>query len=167
MIREDRTVLELEHRVGGPPDLVFEYFTHSELHSRWHGAQAELDARPGGIYRVDFGPDICVVGTYVIVEPPRRLRITWGFEKSKLDLPKGLTQVPPGSTEVEFTFIPDGDATIIHVRHSGLPTDEARACHAIGWNGYLARLVAIFEQGDPGEYPMFELAAAMYATNPQ
>ena len=44
--------IELETRVAAPPEIVFAYFVQPELYRRWKGSTAELDARPGGLYRV-------------------------------------------------------------------------------------------------------------------
>jgi hypothetical protein len=32
--------------------------------------------------------------------------------------------VPPGSTTVEITLTPDGDGTILRLRHLGLPNEK-------------------------------------------
>lgn len=154
--------VEVERRVTGSPETVFAYFTDPDKHRRWMGAEVELDPRPGGTYRVGMAPEVWVSGEYLAVEPPHRLLITWGWE-SGIDLPRGLKQVPPGSSAVEFRFIEDGDGTIIRVRHLGLPTDEARWTHGRGWNGYLSRLVAVLQGHDPGEDPLLTLAATFYA----
>ena len=153
--------VELQHRVGGTPEAVFEYFTDQEKYRRWKGVDAELDARPGGVYRVTMAPEVWVRGKYVVVEPPHRLVMTWGFE-STLNLPRGLAQVPPGSSTVEFRFVPDGDGTIIRVRHRGLPSEEAHFAHELGWNSYLPRLAALWEGSDPGEQPVSAMAETLY-----
>jgi len=154
--------VELEHRVAGSPETVFAYFTDPEKHRRWMGAEVEVDARPGGIYRVAMAPKVWVRGEYLAVEPPHRLLLTWGWESS-LELPTGLTQVRPGQSAVEFRFVEDGDGTIIRVRHLGLPTEEARWTHDRGWNGYLPRLGAVLQGRDPGEDPVLTMAADFYA----
>jgi uncharacterized protein YndB with AHSA1/START domain len=153
--------VELEHRVAAPPETVFEYFTDPEKYRRWKGVDAELDARPGGVYNVTMGPRVRVRGTYLAVEPPRRLLLSWGWESS-VALPRGMDQVPPGSSTVEFTFVEDGDGTLIRVRHTGLPTEEARWAHELGWNGYLPRLGAVVEGEDPGEDPFWTLTPVLY-----
>ena len=163
MIRDEGLTVELEYRVdSAPPATVFEYFTDPGKYRRWKGVDAELDPRPGGLYRVTMGPEVWVRGRYVAVEPPRRLVMTWGFE-STLDLPRGLAQVPPGSSTVEFTFVEDGEGTIIRVIHSGLPTEDARGAHGAGWDGYRPRLVALRAGEDAGDDPMMALAPILYA----
>jgi uncharacterized protein YndB with AHSA1/START domain len=161
VIREHGFAVELEHRVMGSPESVFAYFTDPEKHRRWMGAECDLDPRPGGVYRVTMAPDVSVSGEYLTVEPPHRIVLTWGWE-SAVELPSGMQQVPPGSSAVEFRFVADGDGTIIRVRHLGLPTEEARWMHGLGWNSYLPRLVAIAAGGDAGEDPVLTLATAFY-----
>jgi uncharacterized protein YndB with AHSA1/START domain len=151
--------VELEHRVMGPPETVFTYFTDPSKHRRWMGAEVELDPRPGGLYRVTTAPGIAACGEYVVVEPPHRLVMTWGWE-AVVQLPTGIGEVAPGASAVEFRFVPDGDGTIIRVRHLALPSEEACWAHELGWNSYLPRLIAAVEGRDPGEDPIAAIAAA-------
>lgn len=160
-MRAGTWMIEAEHRINAPPDVVFEYFTDPEKYRRWKGANAELDPRRGGIYRVTMAPDVWVRGEYVEVDPPNRLVLTWGFEGS-IELPRGLAHVPPGSSTVEFRFVADGDGTIIHLRHMGLPTPEADWAHRQGWEAYLSRLVGLFDGTEPGRDPIVKLAAKLY-----
>jgi uncharacterized protein YndB with AHSA1/START domain len=157
--------VELEHRVGASPEKVFPYFTDPDKYRKWKGVDAELDARPGGVYRVTMGPDVWVRGEYLAVEPPHRLLLSWGFESART-LPRGLAQVPAGSSTVEFTFVPDGDGTIIRVRHTGLPSEEAHWAHGTGWNTYLPRLAAVVTGEDPGDDPGAELTATLFRGMP-
>jgi hypothetical protein len=48
------------------------------------------------------------------------------------------------------------------VRHTGLPSEEAKWAHEAGWKGYLPRLVAILRGDDPGDDPVLALADALY-----
>lgn len=157
--------VELEQRVGAPPEKVFPYFTDPDKYRRWKGVDAELDARPGGIYRVTFSPEVWVSGCYLEVEPPHRLVMSWGFEGTR-ELPPGLAQVPPGSSTVEFRFVADGDDTIIRVRHAGMPSEEAHWAHGKGWDTYLPRLAAVIEGEDPGDDPGPELTITLFQGPP-
>jgi uncharacterized protein YndB with AHSA1/START domain len=134
--------IEIESRIGAPPDVVFAYFVDPHLYRRWKGSAAELDARPGGLYRVLMPSGDRVRGVYVVVEPPHRVVFTWGFE--------GSADLPPGSSTVEITLVEDGDGTIVRLRHDRLPTDLARQQHAVGWRHYLERLATVVLGGDPG-----------------
>ncbi len=135
--------LELEIRVAATPETVWGFFTDPEKMVRWKGRKAELDPRPGGVYRVEISDQAIARGEYVEIEPHRRLVITWGWEGEG-------SAVPPGSSTVEITLTEEGDGTLVRLRHSGLPTAEERASHTQGWQRYLARLSVAGAGGDPG-----------------
>ena len=40
--------------IAAEPATVFEFFTDADLYSRWMGARAQLEPRPGGTYAVDI-----------------------------------------------------------------------------------------------------------------
>jgi uncharacterized protein YndB with AHSA1/START domain len=145
MTGEERA-LQMEMRIDAPPELVFAYFTDPELYRQWKGVRAELDARPGGTYRVDMGLNGWIAGEYVVVEPPNRVVFTWGWEDDP--------HVPPGTTHVEVTFVRDGEATVVRLRHSGFATDAARDQHVAGWQHLLSRLAVVGAGGDPGPDPL-------------
>jgi uncharacterized protein YndB with AHSA1/START domain len=141
-VRAETGVLEVEARIEAPPETVFAYFTDAERYRRWMGQDAELDPRPGGLYRVRVNDRQVVRGVYVELDPPQRLVFTWGWE--------GDADLPPGSTAVEVTLVPDGDHTIVRVRHSGFPSDAVAQVHEQGWRHYLQRLSVAGPGGDPG-----------------
>lgn len=143
---DEGPALEVETRVRARPETVFAFFTDPDKYRHWMGIDAELDPRPGGVYRVNVTGQNVVRGEYLEIDPPRRIVFTWGFEHD--------THLPPGSTTVEVTLHEDGDATIVRVRHSGLPTDQSRAEHEQGWQHYLQRLSVAGSGGDPGPDPL-------------
>jgi uncharacterized protein YndB with AHSA1/START domain len=100
-----------------------------------------VEASPGGVYRVNVTGTNHAVGEYVEVDPPRRVVFTWGWE--------GDEQVPPGSSTVTIDLIPEGDATIVRLTHSGLP-EGAGAAQLAGWEHFLPRLATVAAGGDPG-----------------
>ena len=134
--------IEIETRIGAPLDVVFAYFVDPDLYRRWKGSTAELDARPGGLYRVLMPSGDRARGEYIAVEPPHRAVFTWGFE--------GNADLPPGSSTVEITLHADGDGTIVRLRHERLRTDLSREQHAVGWRHYVERLAIVAVGGDPG-----------------
>ncbi|MGH2530076.1 MAG: SRPBCC family protein, partial [Actinomycetota bacterium] len=103
MVAEGTDVLAHELRIEARPDTVFAFLTDPDKMTRWKGDSAQLDARPGGVYRLQIGQAV-VVGEFVELDPPRRVVFTWGWE--------GNDDVPPGSSTVEVTLMPDGEATI-------------------------------------------------------
>jgi len=135
--------IDVEKRIRARPEIVFAFLTDPVLYRRWKGREADLDPRPGGIYRVVM-PGGIAVGEYHVVEPPRRVVFSWGWE--------GNPDVPPGSSLVEISLQPDGAETVLHLRHSGLPA-PAMAQHDQGWWHYLARLDVAAAGEDPGRDP--------------
>jgi len=137
---EDRTgAIEITQRIEAPPEIVFAYLTDSQRFLRWMGVGAVLDPRPGGRYRIDVDGVHIVSGEYQELDPPRRLVMTWGWE--------GHPTVPPGSTTVEITLTPERGATVLRLRHVGLPDEGERQNHNDGWNLYTAQLVRVVAAG--------------------
>ena len=103
---------------------------------RWLGTQCWLDPRPGGLYRVELNPNHIQRGQYVEVTPYTRIVFTWGWEGEN-------TLVPPGSSTVKITLVPDGSDTILYLEHSGLPLSGHST--AEGWDRNLEKLVRVAE----------------------
>jgi len=137
---EGTDVITHELRIEARPETVFAFLTDPDKMTRWKGDSAQLDARPGGVYRVQIGQAI-VVGEFVELDSPRRVVFTWGWE--------GSDTVPPGSSIVEVTLTPDGEGTILRLVHRDLPAEE-RAEHEGGWNHFLPRLATVAAGVDPG-----------------
>jgi uncharacterized protein YndB with AHSA1/START domain len=136
---------EHEIRIDAPPEAVFGYFTDPMKMVRWMGNEATLDPRPGGICRVNMIREIgeaAAIGEFVEVVPYSRVVFTWGWEQ-------GLFGVPPASTRVEVSLVPDGSGTLVRLVHSELP-EEAVEAHEAGWSHYLKRLSVAAAGGDPG-----------------
>jgi uncharacterized protein YndB with AHSA1/START domain len=139
-------VIEREVRIDASPETVFEFFTDPALMVRWKGAQATLDPRPGGIYRVEMNEQAIAVGEYVEIDPPHRLVFTWGWEGD-------YVSTPPGSSTVEVTLTREGDGTLMRLVHRDLPTPESAEAHGIGWDEYMPRLAIAATGGEPGVDP--------------
>jgi uncharacterized protein YndB with AHSA1/START domain len=134
---------------------VVSFFTDPERYRLWQGVEAELDPRPGGIFRVTMtGRSRTVArGVYVEVKPPTRLVFTWGWEQGG-DLPEGMHGLHPGTSTVEVVLVAHGDGPMVRVRHSGLPGDAACRFHTSGWDLTVDRLVIVAAGGDPGPSPL-------------
>ena len=146
---EVATVVEREVRIAARPETVFEFFTDPEKMVLWKGREADLDPQPGGIYRVEMGDQIVARGQYVEIDAPSRVVFTWGWEGQESPGPQG---VPPRSSRVEVTLEPDGEGTLVRLRHFDLP-EETRQLHGEGWDLYLGRLAIAAAGGDPGADP--------------
>ncbi|HEY7133648.1 MAG TPA: SRPBCC family protein [Acidimicrobiia bacterium] len=137
--------LDVSVRIDASASTVFRFFTDPVRMCEWMGVAADADPRPGGTYRVDVTGRDVASGSYVEIVPHERVVWTWGWE--------GNPDFPPGSSTVEVTLEADGDATVVRLRHTGLPDGPSAARHREGWEHYLARLVAAGTGSDAGRDP--------------
>lgn len=140
MAADDGIVKEIW--IDAPQEAVFAYFTDADKYVRWLGLQAELDARPGGLFRVDPNGREWIRGRYVEVVPHSRIVFTWGYETPG-------HAVPPGSSTVEVTLTPRDGGTLVRLVHRDLPGDE-RGGHTRGWDYHLGRLTRVAAGLEPG-----------------
>jgi uncharacterized protein YndB with AHSA1/START domain len=147
---EVATVVEREIRIAARPEIVFEFFVDPEKMKQWKGRQAELDPRPGGIYRVEINEQAIARGEYVEIDAPSRVVFTWGWEGQEAG--DGEHAVPPGSSRIEVDLTPDGDGTLVRLRHFDLP-EQSREIHGEGWDLYLGRLAKAAAGEHPGAEP--------------
>ena len=137
--------VEKQVRIAASPETVYGFFTDPEKMARWMGVEITLDPVPGGVFRVDVTGTNKTSGHYLELTPYSRVVFTWGWE--------GDDSVPPGSTTVEVSLIPDGDGTVLRLVHKDLPTQESRDRHSEGWDHYVTRLETAASGGDPGPDP--------------
>lgn len=128
--------------IAASPETIFPFLTEAERHVEWDGTEAELDPRPGGIYRVLVAGTYQAAGEFVEVIPNEKVVYTFGW-----DAPEN--PIKPGTTRVEITLHPEGDKTLVRLVHSGLP-DDAIDDHTGGWDYYLGRLATVASGGTVG-----------------
>jgi uncharacterized protein YndB with AHSA1/START domain len=141
MIDDRDGVLHVERRIAAQPSDVYSYLTDSVRWARWQGDSAEIEAVPGGIFRMVMPNGTTAEGRFVSLVPDAHVVFTWGWH--------GSPTVPPGSSTVEIELAPDGDGTLLRLTHRGLPPED-RPIHAAGWDHYLPRLEFVAAGGDPG-----------------
>ena len=73
--------------IDASPEMVFRFFTEPALLERWLCVQADVDARPGGGYVFNVTGSHTTRGTFLVVEPGRRLVYTWLFDHVAPPLP--------------------------------------------------------------------------------
>ncbi len=139
------STITLTRRVAASPERAFAAWTDVEQLAAWWwpqlaGTTYDVDARPGGRYRID-SPAIgaTVTGVYTEVDPPRRLAFTWVWQDAG----------EPVSVEdtVVVTFEPDDEGTRVTVAHTSsehLPGGGAEQ----GWSDVLDRLVRVCAEED-------------------
>ena len=106
--------LVVERQVDASPETVFGFFADPRRWLQWQGLEAELDPRPGGVFRMNVRGDGWASGRFLEVDPPRRIVFTWGWEIERSPL-------PPGASVVEVELIPQGEGTLLRLTHRDLP----------------------------------------------
>ena len=117
---------------------VFKAWTDANQLGQWfapsddYTTKANVDLRVGHEYRIAIthkgGNVHNVVGTYRLIEPPRKLIYTWRWEGA------------PTDTLVTVDFTPEGDATKVTITHEQFLSTEDRDRHNEGWKGCVERL---------------------------
>src|SRR5262245_14547374 len=146
-VATENTMVEREIVIDAKLATVWELLVDERQIIRWMGQAATFDLRRGGRYRLQVIPGHVASGEFVEIDAPRRLVYTWGWET------KERIAVPPGSTTVVFELLPHGEGTLLRFSHRDLPSAEASASHAHGWDHYLERLASVAAGGDPGPDP--------------
>ncbi len=138
MTEHDR--LELDQRVEAPVAEVWDAWTTEAGLARWWWSGWDdtvyaVDARVGGAYRIEApGAGIAVSGTYLGLDAPNRLEMTWIWSD-------GDGEGPEERVVVELRS--DGDATIVRVVHTGpWTTPQPAAGYLEGWQHVLGQLAA-------------------------
>jgi uncharacterized protein YndB with AHSA1/START domain len=136
------TSLTLVRRIRARRETVFEAMTQPEGIVHWWGPDAgpvliaETDVRVGGAFRVRFatldGREHESFGTYLEVDPPQRLAMTWQWTHLE-----GESRI-----EIDLRTIPEG--TELTFTHARLPDELSRSNHAEGWTGALDKLERLF-----------------------
>jgi uncharacterized protein YndB with AHSA1/START domain len=133
--------VEHEIFVAAAPETVFEFFRDPALMALWIGVGHALDARPGGQLRVEVSDGNIASGSYTLVDPPRRIAFTWGWEAQKF----AQDHLPSGRSLVEIELEPKDGGTLVRLRHSSLP-DTMLEMHRERWERYLRRLRSAVRQ---------------------
>lgn len=121
---------------------VWQTLTHSEQLRLWCSPDAEIRARPGGLFRASVDRVTEFEAHIDICEPGRRLKLIY--------LP--TPGVPPADRAMSDDFILDAvpEGTIVRLLGSGFPTSDAWETQFLrlrtGWSQALARLKVLVEK---------------------
>jgi uncharacterized protein YndB with AHSA1/START domain len=117
---------------------VFKAWTDANQLGQWfapsddYTTKASVDLRVGHEYHIAIahkgGNVHNVIGTYRVIDPPRKLVYTWRWDGASAD------------TLVTVDFAPEGEATKVTITHEQFTNTEDRDKHNEGWNGCLNRL---------------------------
>ncbi len=128
-------------------DETFALLTEPERLRRWQLVSARMDLRAGGDFRWTVLPGSNASGTFVEVEPGKRVVYTWGWENGG--------EPGPGESTVTVTVEPAEGGTTVRLVHEGL-TPEQDERHSHGWDHFMERLVVAATDGDAGLDPMLQ-----------
>lgn len=122
-------------------DEAFALITEPDRLRRWKTVSARVDLRAGGTYRWTVVPGHIASGTFIEVEPGRRIVLGWGWE--------GDQDLGPDASTVTITLEPVEGGTWVSLVHDGL-TPEQVDSHLAGWNHFFSRLRRAASTGDAG-----------------
>jgi uncharacterized protein (TIGR03086 family) len=122
-------------------DEAFALITEPDRLRRWKTVSARVDLRAGGEYRWTVVPGHVAAGTFIEIDPGRRIVFGWGWE--------GVPDLGPDASRVTITVEPVEGGTLVHLVHDGL-TDEQAVGHLEGWNHFFGRLQRAASTGDAG-----------------
>ena len=132
----------VSRRIAAPPEKVFDAWLDADSVGRWLFAtpdgrmeRVEVDPRVGGQFRIEErrGDEVAEHwGTYIEVDRPRRL--VFDFATSFSDIP----------TRITVDLEPDGDGTVVRLRHEGVWADYEERTRG-GWAMILGGLAQTVE----------------------
>ncbi len=138
----------VERWIAAAPETIYPLLTSAEGWTSWQGTEAEIEAEPGGVFRVNVLGNGFVSGEFVELVKDRRVVFTWGWEGSTPMLPVG-----PGESRVELELTPQRGGTLLRITHIAPGVPEFRHMFEDGWAHYASRLGTLAEGGDPGLDP--------------
>lgn len=139
-------VLVMSRVFDAPRELVFKAWSSAEFLTKWFGPRGfkiphcNVDFRVGGSYklcmRAPDGTDFWTEGTYLEIDPPKRLAFTWERVEYKTDPPMVVT----------ITLEEVGKKTKLTLHQSLFDTTKDRDEHNHGWGECLEKLQAYVEE---------------------
>ena len=136
----ERPSLTLRRHYHATADKVWRAWTDPQALKHWFGPDeivavpiAEIDLRVGGRFRVAMlaadGETHDVSGTYLEVEPQRKLVFSWAWRST-----------PERESRVTVRIEPDDQGCELVLLHEQFFDEAAREGHTHGWSGALAKL---------------------------
>ena len=149
------TAVRLERTIAAPPGRVYRAWLEPDMLRRWlapggmHVTRAEVDARPGGHFRIWHADSGTEVGGFdcelIEVVPDERLVFRWGFVgPDRTDGP-----VYDSLLTITLRAAADGgtDLTLLHERLDQLAADLPQVAENVrpGWDDVLKKLASLLE----------------------
>lgn len=140
-------IVTVSRRIAASAERLFDAWLDPKSLAAWMRrdgsapSEAVADRRVGGAFAItmnDPGGSFVHAGTYTVIDRPHTLEFTWrSIATHQVD------------SLVRVTFTPEGDATVVEVRHERLPDAEAVRLHTEGWTEIIDRFArTLAENGD-------------------
>ncbi len=127
--------------INAEPAAIYRALTDPQQLNRWLSKAAQIDLRPGGVYRYGWsyqqsGVDLSAGPTRILELIPNRLLVTdWKYR----DEP---------DTVVRWELEPLGAQTRVTIRHSRTIDPDEHPAYGQGWSAFLVALKALLETPD-------------------
>lgn len=125
--------LEFERGIQSDVETIFSFWTDPDRLVRWMGRRAEIEASLGGLFIVDLTGDDIVFGRVVLIEPPHRLELAWGWGGER------EPSIDPGSSRVALALQEGPSSTTLRLTHRDIPQTHVE-WQAAFWEHHLDRL---------------------------
>src|SRR6266550_7787886 len=135
--------IKLNRAIPAKPAEVFDaWLDPNHTASPWHGMKRAIvqPKKDGLFYRMHLSDDtdgeqfeLAHYGRFIVVDRPKRIQHTWVSQHTR-----GLESV------VTVDLKPQGQQTMLTLRHEGVPDDEMGRLHELGWKHYLDVLAEQF-----------------------
>lgn len=149
----------IERTFDAPVERVWSAWSTSEDAKQWWGPKAftcpvaEIDFRVGGksllAMRGPDGNDIYSTGTYLVIEPMKKIVSTDSFADADGNIVSaaeyGMNEPFPEVLEVTVTFKEEAGKTHMTLQHIGIPTSMYNDCIG-GWNESFDKLKTLVEK---------------------
>jgi uncharacterized protein YndB with AHSA1/START domain len=132
----DDKILRMERLIAAPPEHVFALWTEPDKLVQWWGPDgfdvpaSAMHVTPGGRWKTTMrspeGTLHTVSGVYRLIDPPRRLVFTWGWDDDN--------GVRGHETEVTVTFEPAPGGTRLVLQQQTFADADQCAKHQYGWS---------------------------------
>ena len=147
-VAPDADAIVAEIHIAAPPDRVFQALVDPQQVPKWWGqegvyrsAEFQCDLRPGGKWRTvgtnAEGGTFEASGEFLEIDRPRLLVYSWVASWT------GIRK-----TTVRWELHPDGQGTLVRLRHYGLSAYPELAKSYSGWPRMLGWLQAFMERGE-------------------
>ncbi len=129
---------EVSDVLPGSPQAIYEAWMSTAGHTAMTGADAEVDARPGGEFSAWDG---YITGRTVALGPGRRIVQTWRTSEFSAD---------DGDSQIEVILEPVEGGSMITIRHTNVPAGQV-GYEEGGWKeSYFDPMREYFARRDEG-----------------